>query len=64
MNRDEIMGNWKQFKGQLRERYGELTDDELEAAKGNQEQLTGLIQEKYGKSKEEASREIDEMMRR
>lgn len=63
MNRDEMMGNWKQLKGKLRERYGELTDDEVEQAKGDQEQLAGLIQEKYGKSKEEANREIDEMMR-
>jgi uncharacterized protein YjbJ (UPF0337 family) len=62
MNFDQIMGNWTEFKGKLRERYGELTDDEVEQAKGNEEQLAGLIQQKYGKTKEEAKKELDQLM--
>lgn len=62
MNRDQIMGNWTEFKGKLRERYGELTDDEVEQAKGDEEQLAGLIQQKYGTSKEDAKRELDNLL--
>ena len=60
MNWDQIQGNWKQFSGNVRERWGELTDDEVQAAAGDREQIEGLIQERYGKSKEEARRELDE----
>ena len=59
MNWDQIEGNWKQWKGAARERWGELTDDEVAEAKGNREQLVGMIQEKYGKAREEAEREFD-----
>lgn len=61
MNWDRIQGNWLEFKGKLRERYGELTDDDIEAAKGSQEQLVGLIQRTYGKTKEDAERELDRL---
>ncbi|MGR3512028.1 MAG: CsbD family protein [Paracoccaceae bacterium] len=63
MNRDQMMGNWTEFKGKLREKYGDLTDDEVEQAKGNEEQLAGLIQQKYGKTKEEAREELDHLMK-
>jgi uncharacterized protein YjbJ (UPF0337 family) len=61
MNWDQIQGRWTEFKGRLREQYGELTDDEVEEAKGNEEQLLGLIQRKYGKTKEEARRALDDI---
>lgn len=57
---DRIAGNWKQMKGGIRERWGELTDDEIEEAAGNREKLAGKIQEKYGIAREEAHRQIDE----
>lgn len=60
MNSDTIEGNWKEWSGKAREKWGELTDDDLQQAKGNREQLEGLIQQKYGKTKDEASREVDE----
>jgi len=60
MNGDTIEGNWKQFKGQVREQWGKLTDDELDQLEGNREQLIGKIQERYGKTREEAERELDE----
>ena len=61
MNWDEVKGNWTQFKGKVREAYGDLTDDELEQTKGEWQQVVGKIQEKYGKSKEEAERELNAM---
>jgi uncharacterized protein YjbJ (UPF0337 family) len=62
MNWDQVQGRWTEVKGRAREKWGDLTDDELEAAKGDREQLAGQIQRKYGKSKEEAEREVDEWM--
>lgn len=62
MNWDQIEGSWKQFAGKVQERWGELTNDDLDQIDGNREQLEGKIQERYGKSKEEAKKEIDEML--
>jgi uncharacterized protein YjbJ (UPF0337 family) len=60
MNWDQIAGNWKQMKGQIREQWGELTDDELEAVRGRRDQFEGLLQRKFGMAKEEVKRQIDE----
>jgi uncharacterized protein YjbJ (UPF0337 family) len=61
MNSDQLKGNWKQVKGSVKEKWGELTDDEIDQIDGNREQLVGKIQEKYGKSREEAEKEVDSM---
>ena len=58
MNWDQIEGNWKQFSGKAREQWGDLTDDDVQQAKGNREQLIGVVQERYGKTREEAEREV------
>ena len=60
MNWDQIEGNWKQLKGKALENWGELTNDELDQARGERDQLVGLIQEKYGKARAEAEQEVDE----
>ncbi len=60
MNRDRLEGQWEQVKGKVRERWGKLTDDDLQRVKGQSEQLAGRIQEKYGISREEAERQIDD----
>jgi uncharacterized protein YjbJ (UPF0337 family) len=60
MNHDTTAGNWKQLKGKVKERWGKLTDDDLDVAEGKAEQLAGRIQERYGKSREEAKREVDD----
>jgi uncharacterized protein YjbJ (UPF0337 family) len=60
MNWDQIKGDWKRFTGQVREKWGDLTDDELEVARGRRDQFEGLLQKKYGLAKEEAKRQIDE----
>lgn len=59
MNWDQIQGKWTELKGQAREHWGELTDDELQEARGDREQLIGLVQQKYGKARAEAEKEVD-----
>ncbi len=61
MNSDTLSGSWKQFKGNLRTKWGELTDDEIEMAKGNRDVLEGTIQKKYGKTREEVAKAIDQL---
>jgi len=63
MNEDIFKGNWKQLKGSIQAKWGELTDDELEEIDGDREKLEGKIQEKYGKSKEEAREEVERVSR-
>lgn len=58
MNRDWMLGNWKQLRGKLKEQWGRLTDDDLDVIGGRQEQLVGKIQERYGMAREEAERAI------
>ena len=60
MNWDTIKGNWNEWQGAAREKWGELTDDELQEAKGEREQLVGLVQKKYGYAHEEAERQVDD----
>ena len=64
MNWDQIKGKWTQYKGKARERWGDLTDDDLDRAAGNRDQLVGKIQERYGIAKEEAQRQVDDWTRR
>ncbi|MBL8882925.1 MAG: CsbD family protein [Hyphomicrobium sp.] len=59
MNWDRIEGNWKQFSGKVKEKWGELTDDDLARVNGNREQLEGILQERYGYAKDKARQEID-----
>ena len=58
MNWDRIEGNWKIFKGKVKENWGKLTDDDLDRVKGKREQLAGRIQERYGIAKDEADRQL------
>ncbi|HLV11168.1 MAG TPA: CsbD family protein [Trueperaceae bacterium] len=62
MNRDILQGNWKQLKGNIKEQWGKLTDDDLTMAEGNYDQLVGRIQERYGYSRDEAQRRLDEWL--
>ncbi len=59
MNWDRIEGNWKQFKGQVKQQWGKLTDDDIDVIGGKREQLVGKIQEQYGIGKDEAERQVD-----
>jgi uncharacterized protein YjbJ (UPF0337 family) len=59
MNWDRIEGNWKQFSGKVKEKWGQLTDDDLTKINGNREQLEGVLQQRYGYAKDKAKDEID-----
>jgi len=60
MNWDQIEGTWKQFTGSARERWGKLTDSDLETVSGKKDQLIGRIQERYGIAQAEAEKQADE----
>ena len=64
MNWDRIEGNWKEFKGRVREQWGKLTDDDLDIAAGKRDQLIGRIQERYGIAKEVADRQVTDWLGR
>ena len=59
MNKDEFDGKWKQIRGQARQWWGKLTDDDLERVGGKYEQFVGVVQEKYGYTREAAETEIN-----
>jgi uncharacterized protein YjbJ (UPF0337 family) len=59
MNSDRVKGDWKQLKGKLQEKWGKLTDDDLDVIAGKAEQLVGKLQERYGLQREQAEREAD-----
>jgi uncharacterized protein YjbJ (UPF0337 family) len=63
MNWDQVEGKWKQIKGSARERWGKLTDDDLDVIAGKRAQLAGKIQERYGVTKDQAEHEIEEWRR-
>ncbi|MBK0096503.1 CsbD family protein [Erwinia sp. S63] len=58
MNKDEASGNWKQFKGKVKEKWGKLTDDDMTVIEGKRDQLVGKIQERYGYAKDQAETEV------
>lgn len=63
MNWDQIAGNWKQFSGKAKEKWGKLTDNDWTVIKGKREQLVGRVQERYGIAKEEAEKQVAEFER-
>lgn len=62
MNEDTLKGQWKQIKGEVKEQWGKLTDDDLDVIEGRSEQLIGKIQERYGCEREEARRQVNHWM--
>jgi uncharacterized protein YjbJ (UPF0337 family) len=60
MNWDQVEGKWKQYSGKVREKWGKLTDSDLEMIKGQRQQLVGKIQERYGIAKDEAEKQVNE----
>ena len=60
MNSDQLKGKWKQMKGSAKERWGKLTDDDIDVIAGQHEQLIGKIQERYGIAREAAQKQVDE----
>lgn len=60
MNWDLVQYKWKELKDKAKEKWGELTNDDLEVIEGNRDQLVVLIQNRYGKAKEEAEKEVED----
>jgi len=62
MNDDVFKGKWLQIKGQIKEKWGQLTDDDLDQAAGQRDQLVGRIQERYGLAKDEVNQQLDALI--
>ncbi|MBE0662990.1 MAG: CsbD family protein [Bacteroidales bacterium] len=58
MDKLEIKGNWNELKGKLKQKYGNLTDDDLTYAEGKEDELLGKLQKKIGKSRDEVIKEV------
>ena len=56
----ELAGDWQQFTGMVKKKWGKLTDDDLTVVNGKQDQLVGRVQERYGIAKDEAERQVKE----
>src|ERR1700737_3742136 len=63
MNSDQMKGNWKQFVGKAKEKWGRLTDDDWKVVEGKRDQLVGKLQERYGIARDEAERQVAEFER-
>ncbi len=64
MNWDRVEGEWKQLKGKVQQKWGRLTNDDLDLVDGKREELVGRIQERYGKSRDQADREVRDWFER
>jgi uncharacterized protein YjbJ (UPF0337 family) len=62
MDWDRIAGNWKQFGGKIKEKWGQLTDDDVTAINGRRDQLEGKLQERYGWAKDQVRRDVDDWL--
>ena len=64
MDANILKGKWLQLKGNVREKWGQLTDDDVDRVSGSAERLVGLIQERYGYAKQQAEDEVDAFLAR
>src|SRR3954447_7846604 len=58
---EKVMGNWNQMKGKVKQKWGQLTDDELSEVEGNFDQLVGLVQQKTGEARKQIERTLSEI---
>jgi len=56
-----LKGNWNELKGKLKQKYGQLTDDDMTFVEGKEDEFLGRLQQKLGRSKEDLRREIEEL---
>ena len=63
MNWDRIEGNWKQFTGKVKEKWGDLTDDDISSINGRRDQLEGKVQERYGQTKDQVKKDVDDWLK-
>jgi uncharacterized protein YjbJ (UPF0337 family) len=64
MNPDVLKGKWHQLKGDVKTKWGRLTDDDLGVVNGDVEKLVGRVQERYGYARDDAKREVDAFIAR
>ena len=64
MNQDILAGKWKQMRGQAKQWWGKLTDDDLDRVDGAMDKLAGVLQERYGWGRDQAEREIRQRFER
>ncbi len=62
MNQDILEGKWRQLSGDIKRRWGKLTDDDVDIAKGDLDVLAGKLQERYGYARDRARREIEDFV--
>lgn len=61
MNKLGLKGNWNEIKGKLKQKYGQLTDDDLLFTEGKEDELYGRLQQRLGKTKDELKKEIEKI---
>ncbi|MFO7942593.1 MAG: CsbD family protein [Bacillota bacterium] len=61
MNKDVFKGKWNQLQGEIKKRWGKITDDDLKSIEGDIQKLIGKLQERYGMTKEEAEEAIEDL---
>jgi uncharacterized protein YjbJ (UPF0337 family) len=61
MTRLQFKGSWNEVKGKLKQKYGQLTDDDLRFAEGKDDELLGRLQQRLGKSKEDLRTELESL---
>lgn len=57
MNSDTLKGKWTELKGSVKQKWGDLTDDDLLEIEGNRDKLVGKIQQRYGRTRDVAEKE-------
>lgn len=60
MNWDQVQGKWTEYRGKAREKWGKLTNDDLDVIAGKRDQFVGRLQERYGILRDEAEKQVDE----
>jgi uncharacterized protein YjbJ (UPF0337 family) len=63
MNKDIFEGKWKEIKGQMKQAWGKLTDDDFEVIRGNQQEIYGKLQKHYGYTKDQADKAIHDFQK-
>jgi uncharacterized protein YjbJ (UPF0337 family) len=63
MNTDVLTGKWKQVQGEIKKKWGKLTDDDLLVVEGQHDKLVGLVQERYGYVRERAEQEVNQFLK-
>ncbi len=62
MDWNRIEGSWKEFKGKIKQQWGNLTDDDVDRIAGKRDELEGKLQQRYGLTKDAARQQIDDWM--